>query len=220
MFDQIAPRYDLLNRLMSLGMDGAWRRRLLDAVGAPSALLDLATGTADVAIAAARRFPGAAVVGLDPSSQMLRLGAAKLAGAGLGSRISLLEGDAQELPFASGRFDAVTIAFGIRNVPDRPRALREMRRVLRRGGRLGILELGEPADGAFVGPSRLYIHRLVPALGKLLSSEEEYRYLSRSIAAFPRAVEFAKTVAEAGFGGVGVRRLMAGAVHVFSGIVP
>jgi demethylmenaquinone methyltransferase/2-methoxy-6-polyprenyl-1,4-benzoquinol methylase len=194
MFDRIAPRYDLLNRLMSLGMDNAWRSRLLDAAGEPKSLLDLATGTGDVVIAAARRWPGAAVMGLDPSKEMMALGAAKLEKAGLAARIALVEGDAQCLPFEDGRFDAITMAFGIRNVPDRPRALREMFRVLAPGGRVATLELGEPADGAFAGAARTFIHSVVPALGRILSSAEEYRYLARSIAAFPPAKEFAAMV--------------------------
>jgi len=217
MFDRIAPRYDLLNRLMSLGMDNQWRKRLLDAAGEPRLLLDLATGTGDVAIAAARRWSNAAIVGLDPSKEMLALGAGKVARAGLTDRVALIEGDAQALPFEDGRFDAVTMAFGIRNVPDRPRALKEMRRVLAPGGRVTILELGEPADGAFIGVARGFIHNVIPALGRLLSSKEEYRYLARSIAAFPRACDFARIVAEAGFEEVAVSRLMLGSVHVFSG---
>ncbi len=217
MFDRIAPRYDLLNRLMSLGMDNAWRARLLDAAGEPKSLLDLATGTGDVVLAAARRWPGAALTGLDPSKEMLALGAAKLEKAGLSARAPLVEGDAQSLPFEDGRFDAVTMAFGIRNVPDRPKALKEMFRVLAPGGRVAILELGEPADGAFAGAARVFIHNVVPALGRILSSADEYQYLARSIAAFPPAKEFSAMVAAAGFQGVRAERLMLGSVHVFSG---
>ena len=193
MFDRIAPRYDLLNRLLSLGVDQAWRRRAVGALGLPShaRALDLATGTADLALRIARRHPHVRVVGLDPSAGMLAVGRDKVRAAGLGERISLQQGDAEALPFEQDAFDATSIAFGIRNVPDRERALSEMARVTRPGGRVVILELSEPRRG-FLGPlARFHIRVLVPRLGALLSGAREYRYLQTSVAAFPPPERFA-----------------------------
>jgi demethylmenaquinone methyltransferase / 2-methoxy-6-polyprenyl-1,4-benzoquinol methylase len=193
MFDRIAARYDLVNRVLSLGLDRGWRRRTVRALelGDRPRVLDVATGTGDLAIAIARARPGATVIGLDPSREMLAVAAAKLARAGLTDRVTLRDGDAQALPFASCELDAATIAFGIRNVPDRPRALREMARVVRPGGRIAILELGEPRTGLLGTAARLHTRHVVPRLGALLSGAREYRYLQTSVAAFPTAVEFA-----------------------------
>src|SRR5690606_23666848 len=118
--------------------------------------------------------------------------------AGLSERITLVEGDAQQLPFEDASFDAATIAFGIRNVPDRPRALREMARVVRPGGRVAVLELSEPPGGLLGSLARIHVHHIVPFLGALISGSKEYRYLQRSIAAFPPPEQFAATMREAG----------------------
>lgn len=221
MFDGIARRYDLLNVLASGGLDRLWRRRMLGSLQLKpgQSLLDLATGTADVALLAAARLPGLNVVGLDPSRQMLAVGAEKAHRQGL-SRVALVEGDAQDLPFPDASFDGVTIAFGIRNVPDRPRALREMVRVLQPGGRVAILELGEPRGGLLGAAARLHVHRIVPRLGALLSSAPEYAYLSRSIAQFPSAEAFSGQLVEAGFADVVATPLAFGACVLFGGRRP
>ena len=200
MFDRIAARYDAMNRVLSLGLDRGWRRRTVRALqlGAAPRVLDLATGTGDLAIDIARMHPGARVIGLDPSLQMLAVARAKLARLGLGDRVSLMRGDAQALPYASCEMDAATIAFGIRNVPDRPAALAEMARVVRPGGRICVLELGEPRRGVLAGLARLHTRHIVPRLGALLSGAREYRYLQSSIAAFPPAAEFAQVMERAG----------------------
>lgn len=217
MFDRIAGRYDLLNRLMSLGLDRGWRRRTVAALPqTPGArVLDLATGTADVALEVLRQNPAATVVGLDPSPKMLEIGAAKVAALGLGERIELRSGRAEDLPFADDSFDGVTIAFGIRNVPDRARALAEMARVTRRDGRVAILELGEPSSGLLAPLARFHVRRLVPRLGAWLSGDREYRYLQTSIAAFPTATELARRMAEAGLEVLAVRPLAFGACNLF-----
>ena len=149
MFDAIAPKYDRVNRIVSLGLDQGWRRKTVDSLElAPGArVLDLATGTADLTIAIAESQPDVIVIGSDPSPKMLEVGRIKVEDRGLGGRLSLEEADAMSLAHADESFDAVTMAFGIRNVPDRPRALREALRVLKPGGRLGILELSEPRRG-------------------------------------------------------------------------
>ncbi len=146
---------------------------------------------------------------------MLEVARDKVASAGLSDRVLLEEGDAQELPFDDDTFDAVTIAFGIRNVPDCIAALREMGRVTRTGGRIAILELGEPR-GAVLGPlARFHVHQVVPRLGALLSGAREYRYLERSIAAFPPPDTFAATMAEAGLSTRDVMPLTFGACVLF-----
>ena len=217
MFDAIAHRYDLLNRLMSLGIDQRWRRRTVKALSLePRArVIDIATGTADLALLIARSEPTVQVIGLDPSTQMLAIGRGKVQQAGLSERIELVAGDAEQLPFAARSFDAISIAFGIRNVPNRDRALGEMARVLRPGGRLAILELAEPERGAFAPFARFHIRTLVPAMGALLSGAREYRYLQQSIAAFPAADEFAEQMRRAGLRVLAVEPLTFGVCHLY-----
>ncbi len=199
MFDQIAERYDLLNRVMSLGIDRGWRRRLVAALelGAEAQVLDLATGTGDVALEILRQQPTAAVVGIDPSARMLAVAGEKLARRGH-TQVELRAGSAEALPIADDSLDGLSIAFGIRNVADRRRALAEMARVVRPDGRIAILELGEPRNGPLACLARFHIHHLVPRLGAWLSGAAEYRYLQRSIAAFPPPTEFAALMAECG----------------------
>ena len=222
MFDRIAHRYDLLNRLMSGGLDRFWRRSLVRTLAPPpwARVLDVATGTADVALTLTQLRPDVSVIGLDPSAEMLRLGEQKVASAGRSGRIDLQQGDAQAMPFETDAFDGACISFGIRNVPDRARALREMARVCRPGGRVVVLELGEPRSGLLGPLVRWYVHRVVPAVGALISGAPEYRYLERSIAAFPPAVEFTAMMRGCGLTEVGCRRLSFGAVHLYWGQVP
>jgi demethylmenaquinone methyltransferase/2-methoxy-6-polyprenyl-1,4-benzoquinol methylase len=220
MFDAIASRYDFVNRVISLGTDRAWRRRAvrqLDGGERPSRVLDLATGTADMALEIAAQFPSTHVVGLDPSSGMLELGRKKVTALGLDTRIELHSGDAEELPFSDGSFCGVTIAFGIRNVVDRPRALREMARVTKPSGRIVILELGEPETPVLGPMARVHIHSVVPWLGSVLSGAREYRYLSRSIAAFPKRTEFMEMMRDCGIANVRCEHLLFGAASIFVG---
>lgn len=216
MFDRIARRYDLLNRVLSLGMDGRWRRKAAAALALPARarVLDLACGTGDLSLAILRRHPDATVTGVDPSRAMLDL--AKGKAARRGCQLALEVGVAEELPFADAAFDGVSIAFGLRNVPDRERALREMARVTRPGGRVVVLELGEPR-GRLLGPiARFHIHRVVPRLGALLSGAREYRYLERSIAAFPPPEEVADMMTRAGLAPREPQPLAFGACHLFT----
>jgi demethylmenaquinone methyltransferase/2-methoxy-6-polyprenyl-1,4-benzoquinol methylase len=220
MFDAIAPRYDLLNRLLSLGIDQRWRRELVRCLEltANARVLDHATGTADLALLIARSAPGIHVLGLDPSSEMLRIGRAKVAAAGLVERVELRSGDAERLEdVESASFDALSIAFGIRNVPDRARALREFARVIRPGGRVAILELSEPSGGLMGPLARWHVHSVVPWLGSLLSGAREYRYLQRSIAAFPPPAEFANLMASSGLRVLRVQALTFGVCHLYVG---
>jgi demethylmenaquinone methyltransferase/2-methoxy-6-polyprenyl-1,4-benzoquinol methylase len=217
MFDHIARRYDFMNRVLSLGLDKGWRRRAVKSLqlGDRPRVLDLATGTGDLAIDIVRARPGATVIGLDPSQRMLAIAAAKLARRGLADRVSLVLGDAQLLPYASCEMDAITIAFGIRNVPDRLAALREMARVLRPGGRVAVLELGEPRGGVLGRCARFHKRHVVPRLGAWLSGAREYAYLEQSIAAFPPPDEFAALMERAGLHVVEITPLTFGACTLY-----
>jgi demethylmenaquinone methyltransferase/2-methoxy-6-polyprenyl-1,4-benzoquinol methylase len=217
MFDSIAPRYDLLNRLMSLGLDQGWRRRTVAALslGPGQTVLDLATGTGDLALLIARAHPEVKVIATDPSRGMLDVAVEKARPLGGQGRLRFAVGDAQAIDLPDGAVDAVSIAFGIRNVEDRPRALREMARVTRTGGRIAVLELCEPQRGPLSALARFHIHRVVPRLGGALSRSPEYAYLQRSIAAFPAPELFAATMSEAGLQVLEVSPLSFGAVCLF-----
>jgi demethylmenaquinone methyltransferase/2-methoxy-6-polyprenyl-1,4-benzoquinol methylase len=218
MFDRIAHRYDLLNRVLSLGIDRGWRKKTVRALALadrPTRALDLATGTADLALAIARAYPHCQVLGTDPSPGMLGVGRTKAGKRREGARVELREGDAQAIAADDASFDAVTIAFGIRNVPDRDRALAEMARVTRPGGRVAILELSEPGPGPLGAAARLHVHHIVPRLGALLSGAREYRYLQQSIAAFPPAATFAAQMQRAGLRVLVVTPLSFGVCHLY-----
>jgi demethylmenaquinone methyltransferase/2-methoxy-6-polyprenyl-1,4-benzoquinol methylase len=217
MFDAIAHRYDLLNRLMSFGIDRRWRRKLCDALALPvgGRALDLATGTADVALTIAARHPSVSIVGTDPSTRMLAVGEHKVEAAGLGNRVRLAVGDAQAIEAEDDSFDGACISFGIRNVPDRARALAEMARVVKPGGRVAVLELSEPKGGLLGALARFHVHTLVPRMGALLSGAREYRYLQQSIAAFPSASEFAALMDGAGLEVLLVKPLTFGVAHLY-----
>lgn len=219
MFDRIAHRYDLLNRVLSMGVDQGWRRRAVRAMelGPGGQALDVATGTADLAVRMARAAEGVRVVGVDPSHNMLEVGRRKVSSARLGDRVTLEMGDAEALPFEDGRFDASAIAFGIRNVPDRERGLREMARVTRPGGRVVVLELSEPRGGIMGSLARFHVHTLVPRVGALLSGAREYRYLQESIAAFPPPEQFAQMMERAGLRVREVRPLTFGSCCLYVG---
>jgi demethylmenaquinone methyltransferase/2-methoxy-6-polyprenyl-1,4-benzoquinol methylase len=216
MFDRIAARYDLVNRVLSLGLDRGWRRRTVAALemSEHARVLDVATGTGDLAIEIARARPSATVLGIDPSPGMLAIAQRKLTRRSL-DRVTLQEGDAQHLPLANCSMDAATIAFGIRNVPDRSAALRELARVVRPGGRIAVLELGEPRHGLFASAARFHTHHVVPRLGALLSGAREYAYLQRSIAAFPSAEAFAALMVEAGLEVLAITPLTFGACTLY-----
>lgn len=221
-FDAIADRYDVINRIISLGVDQRWRRRTVAAarIEGDATVLDLATGTGDLALMIARLHPRSRVVGVDPSAKMLAIGARKVGAAGLCDRVEMCAGDAQDLPFADDTFDAATIAFGIRNVTDRALALRELARVTKPGGSVAILELSEPRAGALGALARFHVHHVVPGVGALLSGKREYRYLQRSIAAFPSIEDFVALMAANGFSPIEAHSLTFGACVLFVGRVP
>ena len=188
MFDAIAPRYDFLNHLLSAGIDRRWRRRAIRslALTGRETVLDLCTGTGDLAIEARRARPGAArVVGVDFSGAMLRLGVEKLRQRALDRDVVLVRGDASTIPVADGSVDAVTIAFGIRNVEDRGAACREIVRVLKPGGRLAVLEFAMPTSPVFRQLYLSYFRHILPRIGRLVSGHDSaYTYLPASVDAF------------------------------------
>ncbi|MGB9337608.1 MAG: bifunctional demethylmenaquinone methyltransferase/2-methoxy-6-polyprenyl-1,4-benzoquinol methylase UbiE [Polyangiales bacterium] len=217
MFDQIAGRYDLLNRLMSMGIDQSWRRKTVAALKLPAGarVLDLATGTGDLALMIARLHTDARVVGSDPSSRMLVVGVQKVMRTGLADRVHLEIGDAQALPYENDSFDGCCIAFGIRNVPDRSAALAEMARVTKPGGRVAVLELGEPSVGWLSPFARFHVRKVIPRIGGMLSGSREYKYLQESIAAFPPADQFAEQMQASGLKVLDVQPLTFGACNLF-----
>jgi len=215
MFDAIADRYDVVNRLISFGRDRGWRRQTAVRLQGPNRILDLATGTGDLALEIARQYPHATVVGLDPSARMLEVARRKTRSQQLEGRIRYVEGDAQKLPFEDARFDGITMAFGIRNVPDRMAALREMARVASPGARIAVLELTEPRGLGLSVLARCHIHCVVPLIGALISGPRQYAYLSRSIAAFPAPEAFVRLATECGLRLLDQKSFSFGACHLF-----
>lgn len=221
MFDNIAPAYDRLNDIMSFGIARVWRRAVVKRVvkAHPHRVLDLATGTADLAIALARRLPDAAVTGGDISEGMLALGRVKVAKAGLTQRVTLVTARAEELPFADGGFDAVTAAFGVRNFADLAQGLSEMARVLVKDGRIFILEFSTPRSKLFGALYRFYFHRVLPRIGGLISKDyHAYTYLPGSVSEFPSPERFTTMMNAAGFGDCQARPLTGGVAYIYTGV--
>jgi demethylmenaquinone methyltransferase/2-methoxy-6-polyprenyl-1,4-benzoquinol methylase len=199
MFDGIAPMYDVANKMMSLGMDMQWRRALVEALNLRAGLrvLDLATGTADVAILAGLSQPEMEVLGIDPSEEMLNIGRGKVTSQGLDGSVRLVLGDAQDLSgLESASFDRVTMSFGIRNVPDRGAALREIRRVLKPDGIAAIMELHLPSEGWLAPVAQAFIKYAAPLVGTLSGAHREYQHLQKSISSFPSPGEWRSFMAE------------------------
>jgi demethylmenaquinone methyltransferase / 2-methoxy-6-polyprenyl-1,4-benzoquinol methylase len=212
MFDRIAPRYDLLNRVLSGGTDVRWRRRAVDLLGLEKngRVLDLCTGTADLLMEALSRDPCSSGLGVDLSHAMLVRGAGKLARRGYSGRAALVGGDGESLPVGDGLFDGALVAFGIRNVGDPVKAMREVVRVLRPGGRFVVLEFSTPGGPLGVA-YRFYSRRVLPRIGGLVSGDSSaYAYLPASVARFPSPEGFAALMREAGFVEVRWRRLTGG----------
>jgi demethylmenaquinone methyltransferase/2-methoxy-6-polyprenyl-1,4-benzoquinol methylase len=218
MFDAIAPRYDLLNHLLSAGIDRRWRKRAIAALGLTGreTLIDVCTGTADVALEA---DAAARVVGVDFAGAMLALGLRKVQAAGQAKRIVLVRGDAMRLPARDRFADAATVAFGIRNVQRPEVACAEMARVLRSGGRLAILEFGMPRIPG-VSPLYLwYFRRVLPLIGRLISGHTgAYSYLPASVGTFPPPGEFMTLLRQAGFTEVRAVPLTVGIVYLYTAV--
>jgi demethylmenaquinone methyltransferase/2-methoxy-6-polyprenyl-1,4-benzoquinol methylase len=221
MFDAIAGRYDLLNHLLSAGIDRRWRKRAIQALSLTGRerVLDLCAGTADLAISAIHAQPPAArVVGVDFAHAMLRVGQEKIKQGRLSDRIALVRGDATRVPLADGAVDAITIGFGIRNVENTAAACGEMHRVLAPGGRIAILEFAIPATPG-VRPLYLwYFNHVLPRLGRLISRHTSaYGYLPASVGAFASPDEFVTILRQHGFVDVAAARLTFGVVVLYTG---
>jgi demethylmenaquinone methyltransferase/2-methoxy-6-polyprenyl-1,4-benzoquinol methylase len=220
MFDAIAGRYDVLNHVLSAGIDRRWRARAIQSLKLTGSerVLDLCTGTGDLAIAAVRARPSAArVVGVDFSGAMLRVGHTKLRTARIDDRIAMVQGDATRIPVAGASMDAVTIGFGIRNVEDMDAACAELHRVLKPGGRLAILEFAVPTLPVFSGLYGWYVRRVLPQIGRALSrNDSAYAYLPASISAFATPDEFVKILRLAGFREISPIPLMLGSVILYT----
>ena len=202
MFDNIAPAYDVMNRMMTLGIDRRWRRKAVKTVAAthPGAILDIATGTGDLAILLARAVPAATVTGVDLSEGMLEVGRRKAGKAGLGDRITFRSADALALPFPDNSFDAITVAYGVRNFEHLDRGYAEMLRVLRPGGLLCVLELSVPASPLVKPFYAAYTRGVIPLVGRLVSKDTAaYSYLPRSIRAVPARAQMTRLITDAGF---------------------
>lgn len=202
MFDRISPRYDFLNHLLSLNIDKIWRRKTVKAAALhnPQNILDLATGTADLALQLAKALPQAKITGLDFSEKMLEIGKEKIAKQGLSNRIILQQGDAAQLPYKECSFDAVTVAFGARNFEDLPNSLREIHRVLKPYGRLHILDFSMPTAFPIKQAYQLYFKYILPKIGSWISKDKTaYTYLPVSVQNFPPPDTFINIIKQNGF---------------------
>ena len=223
MFDSVAPRYDLLNRVLSLGIDQYWRTQAVRLLAdeQPTRVLDVATGTADLALKAEKQLSPRDVVGIDLSAEMLRFGRKKIERRGLSSRISLVQADAADLPFADDAFDAALVAFGVRNFEDLSAGLEGIRRVLRPGGRLVVLEFSYPRTFPIKQLYGWYSRHVLPRIGGALSPDQgAYEYLPNSVAAFPDGADFLGRMAQSGYTDLLWRPLTFGIASLYRGAVP
>jgi demethylmenaquinone methyltransferase/2-methoxy-6-polyprenyl-1,4-benzoquinol methylase len=221
MFDNISPKYDLLNRLFSMGIDQGWRRKVVRMLGEEPVghLLDVATGTADLAILGSLK--ARQVTGADISEGMLKLGREKVARRGLADRVTLVQANSEQLPFPNATFDAVTVAFGVRNFEHLEQGVKDMVRVLRPGGRIFILEFSKPAKAPFKQLFRFYFHRVMPTVGKAISKDSAaYAYLPKSVDAFPEGAAFEDLMRAAGLGEVRSFALTGGIATLYRGRRP
>jgi demethylmenaquinone methyltransferase / 2-methoxy-6-polyprenyl-1,4-benzoquinol methylase len=220
MFDAIAPRYDLLNRVLSFGIDVWWRKRAVALLKEenPRRILDVATGTADLALEAQQTLEPEKVVGVDISEEMLAFGRKKIAARGLSDRVVLRTGDAQKLPFSDNQFDAALVAFGVRNFEDLDAGLADMRRVLRPGGSLVVLEFSQPEVFPIKQLYEFYSRHILPRIGRTISQNEgAYQYLPDSVAAFPSGPDFLGRMRAVGYADLQWKPLTFGIASLYYG---
>ena len=202
MFDNISGKYDFLNHLLSMGIDRSWRRNLINLLSEthPEKILDVATGTGDLAIQSSKSLPYAQITGLDISRGMLEVGEKKIKKNNLSDKIEMIYGDSENIPFDDNTFDAVTVAFGVRNFENLLKGLKEMNRVLKPGGKVFILEFSRPKSSLFRSAFNFYFKYLLPVIGRITSRDPKaYKYLFESVQAFPAYEDFLEILQEAGF---------------------
>ena len=220
MFDNIAPKYDLLNHTLSMSIDRVWRRRVVGEVrrAKPGRILDVATGTGDLAIAMARRIRDVQVLGVDLSEQMLAVARRKIEARGLDGRIVLDRGDAERLAVADASVDVATVAFGVRNFGDLGAGLRELARTINPGGKVVILEFSRPRNRVFRALYEFYSYKILPRIGGLVSRDKRaYEYLPASVGEFPAPEEFMGMMARAGFRNCRARSQSFGIAQIYIG---
>lgn len=219
MFDRISPNYDRLNHLLSLNIDKVWRKKTAKTVAQkrPTTILDLATGTADLAIVLAKHNPNAQIIGTDISEKMLDIGNKKVKKHGLENQIKLCLGNAAALPFDDNCFDAVTVAFGVRNFEDTGKGLAEIQRVLKPNGQAYILEFSMPEKFPMKQLYRLYFKHLLPKIGKCISKDSSaYTYLPQSVEAFPKPNDFLHILDDVGLKNSSLRRFSFGIATLYT----
>lgn len=223
MFDSIAWRYDFLNHFLSFGTDRLWRRKAIKIIGKnikPGTILDVATGTGDLAIAALKLNPSK-ITGIDISEKMLEIGREKIERKGFAGKIELLKGDSENILFPDNHFDAAMVAFGVRNFSDPLAGLKEMHRVIRPGGLVMVLEFSKPASFPFRQVYSFYFLNILPFFGRIFSKDRDaYRYLPESVMRFPDNERFLALLTDAGFNSPWQKKLSGGIASIYTGIKP
>ena len=221
MFDRIAFRYDFLNRFLSAGTDVSWRKKAIEVLAGlqPKSILDVATGTGDMAIMMANRLPQSKIIGIDISEGMLVKGREKLLKAGLERQISLQSGDSETINYPPASFDAVSVAFGVRNFEHLEKGLKEIFRVLKPGGKLVILEFSKPKTLGIKQLYNLYMGIIAPQVGKIFcKNKDAYQYLNDSVQRFPEGNEFVDILQSVGFTNTTCKHLSFGICSIYAGI--
>lgn len=220
MFDDIANRYDFLNRLLSAGIDKGWRKKAIAQLKdlQPKKVLDVATGTADVALMTYKALNPETIIGIDISDGMLELGRKKIEKQGLQNTIQLFNGDSEQINYPDNSFDAVTVAFGVRNFQNLEKGLQEMLRVLRPGGKLVVLEFSRPKQNGFKGLYKFYMNVVAPKAGSMFAKNKDaYQYLNESVQAFPEREQFTEILKQTGYKNIYFKPLSLGICCIYAG---
>lgn len=220
MFDSIAPKYDFLNRVLSMGIDQGWRKKAINSLKEvnPKQILDVATGTADLAIAALKLNPDH-ITGIDISNQMLNVGRDKIKAKNISDKITLTQADSANLPFEDNKFDAITVAFGVRNFEFLQQGINQMYRVTRKGGKLAVLEFSNPKSFPFKQIYNFYFKYILPGWGGLISkSKTAYTYLPESVQHFPEGEQFAAYLKNAGYTQINIQPLTFGICTLYTAV--